>query len=235
MDDCNLSQRKKKKNFRRKKKSTSHFFPKSKTDVKHLIHLRHQVPVAWQVTTEAKRRPSLHLRMSGDVNNQSQTLTLEHTWLAASKFSEVWIWRLTWSLFSFALMPLMIIGSELLHPEWDYDSFRLPPQAVSTDGDPQWGVQVPTTDICCRHCGVLRWAASCFYSGMSRMRAIIINGWHLRVLPSLAFSLLLSLSIFPGFFFLPLFFVTTRVQGTFPVGLLQRGIPAHKCRCGEAF
>lgn len=26
-----------------------------------------------------KRRPSLHLRMSGDVNNQSQTLTLEHT------------------------------------------------------------------------------------------------------------------------------------------------------------
>lgn len=95
----------------------------------------------------------------------------------------------------------MIIGSELLHPEWDYDSFRLLPQAVSTDGDPQWGVQVPTTDVCCRHCGVLRWAASCFYFGMSRMRAIIINGWHLRVLPSLAFSLLLSLSIFPVFFF----------------------------------
>lgn len=42
----------KKKNLRRKIKSTSHFFPKSKTDVKHLNHLRHQVPV-----TEQQQKP----------------------------------------------------------------------------------------------------------------------------------------------------------------------------------
>lgn len=45
--------RKKTKNFRTKRKSTSHILPKSKTDVKHLNHLRHQVPVAWQVPPEA--------------------------------------------------------------------------------------------------------------------------------------------------------------------------------------
>lgn len=117
----------------------------------------------------------------------------------------------------------MIIGSELLHPEWDCDSFRLLPQAVSTDGDPQWGVQVPTTDVCCRHCGVLRWAASCFYFGTSRMRAIIINGWHLRVLPSLAFSLLLSLSIFPVFFFSSTLFRHYQRTGHFPGGLAAAG------------
>lgn len=44
------------------------------------------------VRDRQKRRPSLHLRMSGDVNNQSQTLTLEYTWWLLPNFLKFGFW-----------------------------------------------------------------------------------------------------------------------------------------------
>lgn len=212
-----IAKKERKKNFRKKRKPpSSHILPKSNSR----IHspdlllpniLRFGTFSFWldrnsqhsyeKLSRMAKERSSLLRSLYVHPFHHFLIWTVNHQHICVAHRSVSFCAWLGSSLlfFFFFLMSLIIIQSELTPAE-----YQLVHNAVSVDDDPQLGVQVSTTGICCHHCGVLHWAASCFYLGTSesRVSAIIINGWRLRVLTSVAFSLpFITLHIYIFFFF----------------------------------